>query len=79
MAFQNVRTYPASAHPSSGQPAPSNSLPISFDHTCMGLTLSPEEGVGLAGLLCSRCSDPSRLDTLPTPILNRLENPAPFL
>ena len=45
----------------------------------MGLTLSPEEGVGLAGLLCSRCSDPSGLDTLPTPILNRLENPAPFL
>ena len=60
-------------------PAPSNSLPISFDHTPMGLTLSPEEGVALAGLLFSYCSDPSGLDTLPTPVLNRLENHAPFL
>ena len=45
----------------------------------MGLTLSPEEGVALAGLLFSYCSDPSGLDTLPTPVLNRLENHAPFL
>lgn len=43
---------PASSRPCPG-PAPYNSLPISFfDPTATGLTLGPEKGVELAGLLC---------------------------